>query len=92
MAGKTTSPPQLCFRANRCGMAYSLEVDAMVRGYHEYQEIWDAPVGEELQCQRETRNLHDIYAVAVLLVSQVCETTVLLHVQHLNYGCGQFCP
>ncbi len=28
------------------------EVEAMVRGYYQYKEIWDAKVGEELECQR----------------------------------------
>ena len=28
------------------------EVEAMVRGYYQYKEIWDAKVGEELEYQR----------------------------------------
>ena len=47
-------------------MACYFEVEAMVRGYHQYKEIWDAEVGEKLECQRETGNPHDIFAVAVL--------------------------
>ena len=47
-------------------MAYYFEVEAMVRGYHQSKEIWDAEVGEKLECQRETGNTHDIFAVAVL--------------------------
>ncbi len=41
-------------------------VEAMVRGYHVYREIWDATVGEELDCQRETANVLDTFAVAVI--------------------------
>jgi hypothetical protein len=42
------------------------EVEAMIRGYHEYKAIWEADVGKTLQCQRQTGNPHDAYAVAVL--------------------------
>ncbi len=31
----------------------SFSVEAMVRGYHAYKDIWTAVVGEELPCQRE---------------------------------------
>ena len=41
-------------------------IEAMVRGYHTYRDIWEASVGEELPCQRETDNPHDRFAVAVL--------------------------
>ena len=40
-------------------------VESMVRGYHVYQEIWIAAVGEELPCVRETDNHRDQFAVAV---------------------------
>ena len=37
-----------------------------VCGYHEYQRVWTAAVGEELCCKRETRqNPRDPYAVVV---------------------------
>ena len=37
-----------------------------VRGYHEYQRIWMAAVGEELWCERERpQNPMDPYAVVV---------------------------
>lgn len=35
-------------------------LELCVRGY-----IWEAAIGEELQCERETRNTKDRYAVAV---------------------------
>ena len=41
-------------------------IQAMVRGYHVYQDEWDAVIGEVLQCRRETGNRHDPYAVATL--------------------------
>ena len=27
--------------------------DSVIRGYHEYNSIWEAAFGEVLQCQRE---------------------------------------
>ena len=43
----------------------SCVVEAMIRGYHEYQSIWEAEVGENLTCIREPGNIRDPYAVAV---------------------------
>ena len=37
----------------------------MIRGYHEYQSIWEAEIGENLTCIREPGNVRDPYAVAV---------------------------
>ena len=42
------------------------ERECCVRGYHAYQEIWEAAVGEVLECDREPRNCTDRHAVAVL--------------------------
>ena len=36
-----------------------------VRGYHVYQDIWSASVGEVLPCEREPANSTGRYAVAV---------------------------
>ena len=36
-----------------------------MRGYHVYNDIWEAAVGETLVCIREPRNTHDRYAVTV---------------------------
>lgn len=44
----------------------SFSVEAMVRGYHTYKDIWAAVLGEELLCQRETGNRVDTFAVAVI--------------------------
>ena len=43
----------------------SFQVEAMVRGYHIYSEIWGAALGEQLQCARETSNPQDISLVKV---------------------------
>ena len=42
-----------------------------IRGYHVYKEVWSAVVGETLACHRETRNLIDPYAVAVMRSGEV---------------------
>ena len=46
-------------------MEYEYGRDLCVRGYHVYEAIWRAVVGETLACEREPRNVHDRYAVAV---------------------------
>ena len=42
------------------------ERSCCVRGYHVYRIIWEATVGEELECVRDPRNEKDRYAVAVV--------------------------
>ena len=43
----------------------NFERELCVRGYHVYQRIWTAAVGEVLHCEREPTNSRDRYAVAV---------------------------
>ena len=43
----------------------TFERELCVRGYHVYQRIWTAAVGEVLHCERELTNSRDRYAVAV---------------------------
>ena len=45
------------------------EMEAMIRGYHVYATVWDAQIGEELCCSRETGNIRDPYAVRTLDVA-----------------------
>ena len=40
-------------------------VDAMVRGHHEYQNIWTATSEKRLKCARKIENRFDLFAVAV---------------------------
>ena len=40
-------------------------MESCVRGYHVYKDLWEAVVGEELECQRERSNPSDAYAVVV---------------------------
>ena len=44
-----------------------------IRGYHIYQEVWTAAVGEELVCERKPHNSHRRYAVAVKRIGTSCE-------------------
>lgn len=44
---------------------YSFAVNAMVRGYHVYSNIWDASMSEVLPCEREIDNRRDPFAVRV---------------------------
>ena len=39
-------------------------VEVMVRGY-QYQNVWAAPIGEMLICEREVGNIHDTFVVAI---------------------------
>ena len=40
-------------------------IDSVVRGHHVYKDIWSPEIGEILQCQIDSYNIHDMYAVAV---------------------------
>ena len=40
-----------------------LRMRSCVRGYHGYQRVREAVVGENLECERETRNVKDRNAV-----------------------------
>jgi len=44
---------------------YTFPVELMIRGYHEYKVVWwDNPVvGEDLLCEREVGNSHDMHVV-----------------------------
>ena len=41
-------------------------IDSMIRGYHEYQSMWDNPlVDGDLLGKRETENSHNPQAMAI---------------------------
>ena len=44
---------------------FAFSIEAMVRGYHVYQSVWEAVNGKVLECSREIGNCSDPYAVAV---------------------------
>ena len=43
----------------------SFEIEAMVRGYHIYKDVWSAVIDEEFPYKREDGNRFDPFAVAV---------------------------
>ena len=46
--------------------AYTFYIDSMVRGYHDYQSIWDNPLADrDLLCEREMGNSHNLQVVAI---------------------------
>ena len=47
-------------------LSSSFAINSIVHGYHVYKDIWTSVCGEELQCQCETGNVHDLYAVSVM--------------------------
>ena len=67
----------MCTQVNRqvlyyTGQAYrvmttaTFRVEAMVRGYHWYQNVWDAALEEQISCQREPTNSRDPFIVVVV--------------------------
>lgn len=65
--------PSIVDRALEMYLSYSrmmvesaFSVEAMIRGYHVYNNIWTAVVDEELICRREQFNSADPFAVAVV--------------------------
>ena len=40
--------------------------NSSITGYHVYKDILEATVGKQLSCRKEPRNVHDVYAVAVV--------------------------
>ena len=45
---------------------YDWSCSSCIRGHHVYKDIWQPIIGEELKCVRETNNVRDRYAVAVV--------------------------
>ena len=43
----------------------TLQIESCVKGYHIYQDLWEAVIGEELQCPRERDDPADIYTVTI---------------------------
>jgi len=49
----------------------SFTVQSVIRGYHEYKDMWIAVIGEELSCKREPTNREDQFGVAVTKDSSI---------------------
>lgn len=50
----------------------SFTIVAMIRGYRNYSNIWNAVIDEELPCAKESGNLADPFAVGAMKFSTVC--------------------
>ena len=44
-----------------------LSFDSVIRGHHVYKRVWEPFIGETLQVSREEDNIHDRWAVSVVL-------------------------
>ena len=45
----------------------TFSIEAMVRGYHVYEDSWDATIGEQSPpCKREPGNRKDLFTVAAV--------------------------
>ena len=44
----------------------TLELEYVIRGYHDYMRVWIPVVGEQLSTEIEPANPHNRYAVAVV--------------------------
>ena len=58
-------------------------IEAMVRGYHVYREVWCAAVGEELSCVREV-NYRDPFASLLRLLPRLTTTALSLTEGHVD--------
>ena len=45
----------------------TLRVESVVRGYHVYKEDWSPNIGDRFGVEVEETNIHDRYAVAVVV-------------------------
>ena len=45
--------------------SFELKIRTAVRGYHVYQDIWTPVLDEQFNCQQDTDNEHDRYAVKI---------------------------
>ena len=44
----------------------SFYINSVVRGYHVYESVWHAVVGDQLSCVREPGNCQDTIAVVII--------------------------
>ena len=54
-----------------CSEMYSFSLTTALRGFHVYKNVWEPTIGEVLSCERDIRNSHDTFAVAIKNSSEV---------------------
>lgn len=67
----------------------TFEMESSIRGYHIYKGVWEPHNRESLSCRRESGNVHDPYAVAMIHSST---GLVVGHVPRvISAVCSLFC-
>ena len=46
-------------------------IEAIIRGYHIYKDIWESSVGKQLFCEIEENNTHNSHAVAIVKTATI---------------------
>ena len=71
-------------------MTSAFTLISCIHGYHIYKDIWNAPVGETVVCERESRNARDPFVVALwkerAIVGHVPHTISCMRMQFLRNG------
>ena len=72
-----------------------MERECCIRGYHVYSEMWEAAIGEELDCRQQPSNTSDRYAVAVVksgnVVGHILSKLSCIYSLFLRYNSLQCC-
>ena len=64
----------------------SFTIEAMIRSYHVYKDIWNVMLDEELQSQMESGYITDPFAVAVIR-----DRNIVVHVpRNISFVCSLF--
>ena len=45
--------------------------DSMIRGYHIFRTIWDAVIGERLQCVRKVSNVEYLQYISIFAIQRL---------------------
>ena len=72
MTVRWRSMPHMVWSMVMAGKSVASLVQAMVRGYHIYEDIYTAIVGEEFLCKREINNIFNPFAMVVMRGDTVC--------------------
>ena len=81
-------------------MASEMEMPCCVRGYHVYKEVWEAAIGEVMECHREptnasfhvldcSKNFHCIIILMQKIFVRFQQTKIFLRRKKANYGRSQ---
>ena len=69
----------------------SYEHHSFARGYHAYMEIWSPLIGETLSCKRETSNVVDKDAIAIMRPDSYGKEVIVGHMpENVSKCCSMF--